>query len=56
MIKTKSRSCKGVNIKKHPQICVQDYNPTLQNLQCLILGLTNLMLFTWIAIYSADSC
>ena len=34
MIKTKSRLCKGVNSKKHPQnICAgYDYNPALQNL------------------------
>ena len=34
MIKTKSRSCKGVNSKQHPQnICAgYEYNPVLQNL------------------------
>ena len=40
MIKTKSRSCKGMNNKKHPQNmrAGYDYNLALQNLQCLILG------------------
>ena len=43
MIKTKSRSCKGVNSKKHPRTirAGYDYNPALQNLRCLILGLTD---------------
>ena len=38
-----SRSCKGVNSKKHPRNirAGYDYNPALQNLQCLILGLTD---------------
>ena len=33
MIKTKSRSCKGVNSKQHPQNIGAgcDYNPALQN-------------------------
>ena len=46
MIKTKSRSCKGVNSKNHPQNmrAGYDYDPALQNLQCLILGLTALTL------------
>ena len=46
MIKTKSHACKGVNSKKHPQNMRAGYyyNPALQNLQCLILGLTDLML------------
>ena len=46
MIKTKSRSCKGVNSKKHSQNmrAGYDYNPALQSLQCLILGLTDLTL------------
>ena len=44
MIKTKSRSCAGVNSKKHPQNirAGYDYNPAFQSLQCLILGLTDL--------------
>ena len=44
MIKTKSRSCNGVNSKKHPQNmrAGYDYNPALQNLPCLILGFTDL--------------
>ena len=47
MIKTKSRSCKGVTSKKHPQNmrAGYDYNPALQNLQCLSLGLTDLTFF-----------
>ena len=42
MIKTKSCSC---NSKKHPQNihAGYDYNPALQNMQCLIFGLTDLM-------------
>ena len=46
MIKTKSRSYKGVNSEKHPQNmrAGYDYNAALQNLQCLILGLTDLTL------------
>ena len=46
MIKTKSRSCKGMNNKKHPQNmrAGYDYNPALQNLQCLIFGPTDLTL------------
>ena len=50
MIKTKSRSCKGVNSKKHPQniYAGYDYNPALQNLQCLILGLADLTLNPWV--------
>ena len=46
MIKTKSRSCPRVNSKKHPQNihAGYDYNPALQNLQCLILGLADLTL------------
>ena len=49
MIKTKSRAFKGVNSKKHPQNMRAGYyyNPALQNLQCLILGLTDLMLNLW---------
>ena len=49
MIKTKSRSCKGVTSKKHPQNmrAGYDYNPALQNLQCLILGHTDLTLNPW---------
>ena len=40
MIKTKSRSCKGVNNKKHPQNmhAGYDYNPALQNLQMFNFG------------------
>ena len=43
MIKTKSRSC---NSKKHPQniLAGYEYNPALKNVQCLIFGLTDLML------------
>ena len=43
MIKTKSCSC---NSKKHPQNirAGYDYNPVLKNVQCLIFGLTDLML------------
>ena len=46
MIKTKSRSCKVANSKKQTQSvrAGYDYNTALQNLQCLILGLTNLTL------------
>ena len=35
MIKTKSRTCKGVNSKKHPQNMRAGYyyNPALQNLR-----------------------
>ena len=46
MIMTKSCSCKGVTSKKYPQnMCAgYDYNPTLLNLQCLILGLKDLTL------------
>ena len=49
MIKTKSRSCKGMNNKKHPQNmrAGYDYNPALQNLQCLILGPIDLILGLW---------
>ena len=49
MIKTKSRAFKGVNSKKHPQNMHAGYyyNPALQNLQCLILGLADLMLNPW---------
>ena len=45
MIKTKSHPCKGVNSKKHPQNmrAGYDYNPAIQNLQRLILGLTDLI-------------
>ena len=48
MIKTKPCSCKGVNSKKNPQNMPAryDYNPALQNLQCLILGLTDLKFLT----------
>ena len=48
MIKTKSRSGKGVNSQKHPQNmrAGYDYNPALQNLQCFILGLTDLKILT----------
>ena len=43
MIKTKACSCKGVNSEKNPGY---DYNPALQNLQCLILGLKDLKFLT----------
>ena len=44
MIKTKLRFCTSANSKKHPQNmrAGYDYNRALQNLQCLILGLTDL--------------
>ena len=44
MIKTKSRSCKVANSKKQTQNvrAGYDYNPALQNLQCLILELTKI--------------
>ena len=50
MIKTKSRSCTGMNSKKHPQNihAGYDYNPALQNLKCLILGLADLTLNPWV--------
>ena len=39
----------GVNSKKHPQNMRAGYyyNPALQNLQCLILGLVDLILGLW---------
>ena len=45
LIKTKSRSRKGEQ-QKNPQNMHAEYhyNPALQNLQCLILGLTDLTL------------
>ena len=47
MIKTKSRSCEGVNSKKRPQNirAGYDYNPALQSYNVLIiLGLRDVML------------
>ena len=48
MIKTKACSCKGVNSEKKTQnmLAGYDYNPALQNLQCFILGLTDLKFLT----------
>ena len=48
LIKTKSRSRKGEQ-QKNPQNMHAEYhyNPALQNLQCLILGLTDLTLKIW---------
>ena len=52
MIKTKSCSCKGVNSEKNPQSIPAgyDYNPALQNLQCLVLGLRDLKFLTLLCV------
>ena len=46
LIKTKSRSRKGEQQKTSTKYAcrISLYNPALQNLQCLILGLTDLTL------------